>query len=219
MCVFYKSLIISKCTFLASSTNRWWIDISLSLTIHSRHSKVVCCIRQESCNIVYHTGGIGDSWYTVGLFRLAGMWMSWCLKQSGKRFDYNVNHIAQFHKTIHVLFTDIQVMRITDLNHQSFLQKGNFADNRLHWILFTASNLLIHSILLCSLNVEVNFLLLLRGVNNSASERYVCTVYVGISFINNYYVPFPHRKVIPIYREKKEEIWLSPVTKTPTPTE
>ena len=42
----------------------------------------------------------------------------------------------------------------------------------------TAGNLLIHSILLCSLNVEENFLFRLRGVNNTASERYVCAVYV-----------------------------------------
>ena len=53
-------------------------------------------------------------------------------------------------------------------------------------IYITAGNLLIHSILLCSLNVEENFLFWLRGVNNTASERYVCTLYAWISFINNY---------------------------------
>ena len=51
---------------------------------------------------------------------------------------------------------------------------------------YTAGNLLIHSILLCSLNVEESFLFWLRGVNNTASERYVCTVFVWISFINKY---------------------------------
>ena len=50
----------------------------------------------------------------------------------------------------------------------------------------TAGNLLIHIILLCSLNVEENFLFWLRGVNNTASERCVYTFYVWISFMNNY---------------------------------
>ena len=54
------------------------------------------------------------------------------------------------------------------------------------WDQGTAGNLLIHSILLCSLNIEKNFLFWLRGVNITASERYVCTFYVWISFMNNY---------------------------------
>ena len=50
----------------------------------------------------------------------------------------------------------------------------------------TAGNLLIHSIMFCSLNVEENFLFWLRRLKDIASEGRCVTVYDWISFTSNY---------------------------------
>ena len=52
--------------------------------------------------------------------------------------------------------------------------------------LYTAGNLLIHSIMFCSLNVEENFLFWLRRLKDIASGGRCVTIYVWISFTSNY---------------------------------